>query len=101
MLGMAFTKGGSWFAVMAEDRDETPTERRVLSILSQLTKPPKNPVWAEISNREYSKKKQVSFTASKYMVSTGTNKGHLNRLLKENLSGVYEGTISKNTNKGK
>lgn len=72
-----------------------------MSTLSQLTKPPKNPVLAEISNRECSRKIHVSFITSKYMVSIGTNKGHLNRPLKENLSGVHEGTISKNTNKGK
>ncbi|KAK0573270.1 hypothetical protein LWI29_005431 [Acer saccharum] len=100
---MAFKRGRgvSRFAVLAKDGVEAPTGKRVLNISSQLTKPPKIPVLVEISNRESSRKKHVPLTASKYRVFTGTNKGLLNRPLKENLSGINEGTISKSINKGK
>ncbi|KAK0587068.1 hypothetical protein LWI29_016800 [Acer saccharum] len=70
-------------------------------IYGKLTKPPRILVLTKISNREGSKKKQVPYTVSKYKVSAGTNKGLLNRPLKENLSGVHEGTMSKSINKGK
>ncbi|KAK1568819.1 hypothetical protein Q3G72_029272 [Acer saccharum] len=83
------------------ERIEASIGKRVLNISSQLTKPPKIPMLAEISNREGSRKKHMPLTASKYRVSAGTNKGHLNQPLKENLSGVLEGTTSKSINKGK
>ncbi|KAK4834595.1 hypothetical protein QYF36_025287 [Acer negundo] len=44
---------------------------------------------------------RVPFTASKYRVSAGTNKGYLTRPLKENLCGEHKGTINKGINKGK